>query len=451
NDTCQNGSCMGGGQNDCGNTPPACNEVTCDEQTESCSVAPANNGDPCQGTDLCVVGSTCNNGTCVGGEPNLCFFQPVPDECHVSVCNPSSGVCEPQPGNDGDGCTVMSDLCSVGNTCLGGICSGGSPKDCSQLTVGCFDGVCDTTTGQCAQNPIMPGNQCAEATDQCNVGICDMNGSCNPMPANENMACDTDGCFVGQTCSSGNCQGGTQITACINGDNCCPSGCDLTNDDDCGCDYALISDETQLDDPAITALITANGHYFTTLNNNGSTGVHTSNMALLNQYETIILHNHDRVLTTTEATNLSNWIQAGGSLLVTGYDSLGSPTDTVLANLVNCTGPADGPFSSSLLVVNNTHPIMLGPAQAFTLNQALIAGSTDHDTCNPGPGSTQLLTVSGSSSKLLVTDNVGQGMVIYWNGNGGASGPLHDWAGTGGSSQPALQNLFVNVIEHMCQ
>jgi hypothetical protein len=303
-------------------------------------------------------------------------------------------------------------------------------------------------TGQCTQNPIMPGQQCADATDQCNTGICDTLGMCNPVPANEGQMCDTDGCFVGQTCASGSCTGGTQTTACVNNDDCCPNGCDLTNDDDCGCDFGLISDNTQLADPVVTGLLTANGHTFV-LHDNNSTGVHTSNMALLSQYETIIMHQHDRVLSTTETTNLSAWIQAGGRLLVTGYDSLGSPTDANLASVVNCLSPADGPFGNALTVTNATHPIMQGPAQAFTLNAMLTAGSTDHDTCVPGPGSVQLMTVQGTSAKLLVTDNVGLGRVIYWNGNGSSVGPPVDWISSG--TQPDLQNLFINVIDHMCQ
>jgi hypothetical protein len=450
NDTCQAGVCTGGGQNDCGNAVEACTNVTCDEATQTCGTEPAGQGDPCQPADLCVVNAACNNGLCVGGTTNDCFFAPVPDDCHIAVCNPMNGMCEPQPGNDGQGCVDAMALCMVGNTCTGGVCQGGAPLDCSQLTVGCFDGQCDTATGQCIQVPIMPGQQCQEATDQCNVGICDMMGVCNATPANEGQNCDTDGCFVGQTCGTGTCQGGAETTTCTNNDNCCPAGCDLTTDDDCGCDFALISNETQLNDPTITGLITANGHTFVNFDNN-NTGTHTGNAALLSQYETIILHEHDRLLNATEMNNLITWVQAGGSLLVTGYDSLGSPTDANMAAVVNCTNPSDGPFSNMLSVVNSTHPIMQGPAQAFTMGMSLTAGTTDHDTCGTGTGAVPLITVS-TTSKLIVTDNVGMGngTVLYWNANGTGSGPLVEWDGTGGT-QPDLQNLFVNVLDHMCQ
>jgi hypothetical protein len=120
-----------------------------------------------------------------------------------------------------------------------------------------------------------------------------------------------------------------------------------------------------------------------------------------------------------------------------------------MASVVNCTGPGDGPFNNALTVVDATHPIMQGPAQAFTLNMSLTASSTDHDQCTPGNGATKLIDVSGSS-KLVVTDNMGQGKVIYWNGNGSGSGDLTDWNGAGGT-QPDLQNLLVNVLDFMCQ
>ena len=450
-DACLAGVCIGGPENDCGITPGQCMEVYCDENSQSCGEQAAPPGAACQDpNDLCMSGATCNNGLCTGGTQQDCFFSPVPDDCHVSVCNPQNGQCEPVPGNEGQICTDINDLCTVGKTCVAGVCQGGSPMDCSSLTVGCFDGQCDTNTGLCIQVPIAPGQQCAEATDQCNVGICDTQGNCNPQPANQGQACDTDGCFVGQTCNNGTCQGGNQITACSNNDNCCPSGCDLNNDDDCGCEFALISNESQLTDSVITGLITANGHTFVNYNNNNS-GVHTGNMGLLNNYQTIIFHEHDRVISSTEMNNLITWVQAGGRLLVTGYDSLGNPTDPNLASVVNCTGPGDGPFSGTLIVTNATHAIMLGPAQAFPLNMGLTAGSTDHDQCTPGPNAIKLVSVD-SSSKLLVTDNVGSGngRVIYWNGNGVTSGPLVDWVGTGGT-QPDLQNLFVNVLDHMCQ
>jgi len=207
-DTCAAGVCMGGGANDCGIEAPECADVLCDEDTDSCTTQPSADGDPCDTDDLCVVGSTCTNGLCAAGQVNDCFFAPVPNECYVAVCEPTTGDCEPVPGNEGGSCTDNTDLCSVNNTCSGGVCGSGTPLDCTHLTNGCDLGVCDPLTGQCSTMAVMNGQ------------LCD----------------DLDGCTVGEICTQGNCGGGSAVTTCeLNGDNCCPVNCTAANDLDCQC------------------------------------------------------------------------------------------------------------------------------------------------------------------------------------------------------------------------
>jgi len=210
-DACLAGVCESGPQNDCGITPEACQTITCDENAQTCTPVAAQNGDPCTDpNDLCIVNGTCTNGLCVG-TPKDCFFSPVPNDCHVAICNPQNGNCEPEPGNQGDPCTDPNDLCTDGKTCdNAGNCQRGGPTACSAFTYGCFNGVCDVNSGQCFADPIAPGQQCAAATDACNQGLCDTQGNCNPNPINEGQACD-DGltCTTGTVCQSGVCGGGT--------------------------------------------------------------------------------------------------------------------------------------------------------------------------------------------------------------------------------------------------
>ncbi|MBW2455207.1 MAG: hypothetical protein JRI68_11885 [Deltaproteobacteria bacterium] len=210
-DACVAGICQPGPANDCGMTAAACEAVTCDENSQSCSTTASQNGDPCTDpNDLCIQNGACTNGLCVG-TPTDCFMQPVPNECHISVCNPQSGNCEPEPGNDGGPCVDPNDLCTDGKLCdNAGNCTGGGPKDCSAFTQGCFNGACDVNTGQCFADPIAPGQQCAAATDACNQGLCDTQGACNPNPINEGNTCD-DGltCTTGTVCTSGACTGGS--------------------------------------------------------------------------------------------------------------------------------------------------------------------------------------------------------------------------------------------------
>ncbi|MSP24019.1 MAG: hypothetical protein EXR75_02420 [Myxococcales bacterium] len=208
-DACQNGICVGGPVNDCGLDPPECTQLTCEEATKKCGTTPQSNGASCISQDLCVVGGKCQNGVC-GGQVNDCFFAPVPNECFVAVCEPATGQCKPQPGNDNGACTDLSDLCTVGKTCLNGVCGGGKPKDCSLLSKGCNDGLCDTVNGQCFAKPLMQGQACLEKTDVCNTGFCDSVGKCIGSPINEGLKCDDKlSCTVDTICTTGMCTGGT--------------------------------------------------------------------------------------------------------------------------------------------------------------------------------------------------------------------------------------------------
>src|SRR5262245_51975157 len=117
-DACTSGECQGGPPNDCSLEPTACEQVTCDETAQACELVPSANGAPCINTsDLCLVSPTCSNGVCTSTQTNDCFFTPVPDDCHVAVCDPADGMCKPEPGNFGMSCVDQTDLCTVGKTC----------------------------------------------------------------------------------------------------------------------------------------------------------------------------------------------------------------------------------------------------------------------------------------------------------------------------------------------
>lgn len=214
-DTCQAGTCTGGPANDCGMTAPECQEVTCDEDTNSCAFASLGDGDPCTSGDLCNTGETCSAGVCGGGTPKDCFFDPVPNECFASICNPSNGMCEPVPANDGATCTDENDACQVDGVCNAGTCTNTSLKDCSSLDLGCDVGVCNSANaGQCEAMTVMQGQTCS----------------------------DGDACTTGEVCdAAGACGGGSAVTTCSSTlDGCCPSNCDETNDADCACPGSLI-------------------------------------------------------------------------------------------------------------------------------------------------------------------------------------------------------------------
>jgi hypothetical protein len=206
-DTCNAmGQCTGGPPNDCGMTPGQCKEIACDEDSDSCGEVASMPGAPCQDpANLCLKGSTCTNGLCIGGTIDDCFFFPVQDDCHVAVCDPADGMCHEQVGNEGGPCVDTSDLCTVNKTCAGGVCVGGQPKNCSQLTMGCVLGVCDQPTGQCVTQNLMNGDPCD----------------------------DLNFCTSGELCNNGQCTGGQPVTQCVDNDFCCPMNCTAQNDLEC--------------------------------------------------------------------------------------------------------------------------------------------------------------------------------------------------------------------------
>jgi hypothetical protein len=204
-DSCIGGQCTPGPTNHCGMEPDECKQIVCNEQARACMQTPAPNGQFCTPTDPCLVNATCQSGSCSGGSQKDCFFAPVPNECYVAVCNPSSGMCEPEIGPGGNPCVDQSDLCTVQKTCDQGNCVGGVPKDCSSFSQGCNVGTCDVATGNCFGMPVNEGDPCD----------------------------DHDHCTVGEICTMSACVGGTPIVACVSGDQCCPPGCDDPADMDC--------------------------------------------------------------------------------------------------------------------------------------------------------------------------------------------------------------------------
>ncbi len=237
-DTCDAGVCKGGGTNDCGTAPPPCTDLVCNEAAKSCSTKPAAEGSSCLGNDLCQVNAICQAGQCKGA-PKDCSFSPYA-ECNSVACNPATGVCDPTPdaAKNGATCGLSGNICDSGKTCAAGTCTGGTPKDCSALNQPCADGACDANSGSCTTLPKAAGTACAQATDQCNVGMCSSQGQCQGAPVMNGTVCnDHDACTMSDVCTAGACLGGA-VTGCpvyfTEGFETCPHGWTFGGDWQCG-------------------------------------------------------------------------------------------------------------------------------------------------------------------------------------------------------------------------
>jgi hypothetical protein len=200
----------------------------------------------------------------------------------------------------------------------------------------------------------------------------------------------------------------------------------------------LISDGTEL--AAITPILDELGMTYDLLNNNwdGSQGIYTSDPSLLSDYGVVIWYasggGAGRLTTQSEHDTLENYLQSGGRLLVTGYDTLGSPTDDLLAILVRSSSAGDGPFTYDYTVTDGAHPIMNGIFGQFPNGTALMAGIPDHDQAEASTvrGAVSVAELTGGRDKIVATElnsaDPTSGRVMYWNGNY----DVRDWVGRPG-------------------
>ena len=203
-DVCVDGACVGAQPNDCaGVEGDACTEVICNEETDACELAPANEGGSCDDGLFCTVGERCVAGACTGGAPNDCGM--TTDACTAVVCDETAAACALAPANEGRSC-ASDDLCVVAAVCTAGVCQG-RPKDCSSLDTECGTGVCDPANGTCRVDPAPPTTTCSLAGG-CMVGTCDGFGTCSAAPV-----ADGTSCVASATCSDGQCLGGACYAA----------------------------------------------------------------------------------------------------------------------------------------------------------------------------------------------------------------------------------------------
>jgi len=295
NDRCAGGRCQPGATDDCG----AC--------TTDIDCAPGDDLNRCNGS------TQCNGGRCVLAADSLVTC-PVaaPDACTASVCDPATGLCATEPlaegavcddgdactagdqctpagtcdgaprtCDDGNGCTSDScdellgcrfepnaaacddvNLCTTGDTCVGGRCSGGAPTVCDDDDP-CTTDACDPFTGECSfvENtaPCDDGSACT-VNDTCGAGecvgrtigcedgnpctedVCDPAVGCTHRPYDaddcEGGPCecdDSEPCTIGDVCADGVCRSGVVACGeyCANGRDDEPDGLTDCADPDC--------------------------------------------------------------------------------------------------------------------------------------------------------------------------------------------------------------------------
>lgn len=267
NDVCQGGNCTAGTPvAGCCNIDDQCDDGsgctadTCNTGSHTCQFTPTP-GTGCNDGSACTTGDVCNaSGQCAGTPlPDCCKNDNDcndGDPCTIDTCNVAESSCSHAPAsfvacNDGN-------MCTTGDICVSGVCTGGPPLDCDDED-DCTTDACDPEDG-CA-HAVSPGAACNDNNacttgDTCSSegecsgaevgGCCNVNGDCNdgnPCTADtcnlDTHTCeaapdDSLSCSDEDPCTDDSCRGGTcvglEVPDCCMSDADCDDGAPCTTD-----------------------------------------------------------------------------------------------------------------------------------------------------------------------------------------------------------------------------
>jgi uncharacterized membrane protein len=159
---------------------------------------------------------------------------------------------------------------------------------------------------------------------------------------------------------------------------------------------------------------------------------------LLLQHEMVIFYNHNRVIDATEHEALMDYLELGGTLVVTGFDSLGAPDDPLMAEVVRSASVGDNMGEGTFTVTDSQHPIMNGIFGRFSSGSSFSISETDHDNAEAdvSKNARTIADLNDGYDKVMSTELSSGGKVIYWNGNRNCD----DW------TTSETENMFKNLI-----
>jgi hypothetical protein len=211
----------------------------------------------------------------------------------------------------------------------------------------------------------------------------------------------------------------------------------------------LFVSDTTTDAVNIPGVLTGEGHTVTVVTNDYSGGNNATLQGPLGEYDVVFWSATGAGFGSTHSaatfTNLNNYVNAGGRIFVTGYDSIASPSDPELITFLGgatsndfgeVAGPATGSNSLTAGVVN---------IEGITP----VGGFGDKDTLRPPLSSGTVVVVPsnscvGCASWSLRT--LGAGEIAYVSNGGHISSPeesswLNTSPGGAGAFNAALRNF----------
>ncbi len=197
--------------------------------------------------ESCAAGATACGGFELVGDEDACTARCEWRE--VTECVDGDGCCA-------EGCDAQSDgdcsaTCGDGVVDPGETCDGNCPTcDASACNAGGSTGSAATCSLECLSAPV---SECIDGDGCCPDGCSESNDddcrdSCGDGVLVAGETCDGDcpeSCDDGDACTVDRLSGEKNlcnvvcvfdpVSQCVDGDGCCPSGCDHDSDDDCAC------------------------------------------------------------------------------------------------------------------------------------------------------------------------------------------------------------------------
>ncbi len=203
NDTCQMGVCMGA-PHAC-NDGNACTDDSCNESTNMCDNDPEPLSTPCEAdANLCTTDHCNGSGMCVF-QSNVSCQAPSPPCEGGAVCNPGTGMCVPQPdAAPSTPCNADANACTVDHCNGSGACVFQSNVSCQAPSPPCEGGeVCNPTNGMCVPQPdAASSTPCNLDANLCTTDHCNGSGMC---VFQSNVSCQAPNppCEGGAVCNPG--------------------------------------------------------------------------------------------------------------------------------------------------------------------------------------------------------------------------------------------------------
>ncbi len=234
--------------------PAACDVTTDDDCSAMCGNGIVEAGETCDPVASCPTScndsNACTTDALIGSAANCTA---ACQNTAVTMCVDGDGCCPPActSANDDD-CTAMcgNGVVEAGETCDPVASCPTSCNDSNACTTDTLTGSAAACTAACQYAAItmcVDGDGCCPAAcnstndDDCSAicgnGIVEAGETCDPVAScptacNDSNACTTDTLNgAAATCNAACAY--APVTACVNGDNCCPAGCTSANDNDC--------------------------------------------------------------------------------------------------------------------------------------------------------------------------------------------------------------------------